>query len=96
MKPELRGLLSKHHLVWQGNKTHPQAGGVGTGFAELDQALPTRGWPRAALTELAVPYWGLGELRLLLPAMVDLNRQKQQMFYYRSSMTKSNFTLLKN
>ena len=78
MKPELRGLLSKHHLVWQANKTRPEARGVGTGFAELDQALPTRGWPRAALTELAVPYWGLGELRLLLPAMVHLNRQKQQ------------------
>jgi len=81
MKAELRGLLSKHHLVWQGNAGQRREGGVSTGFAGLDQALPTRGWPWGALTEIAVPYWGLGELRLLLPAMVDLNRQKRQIVW---------------
>jgi hypothetical protein len=81
MKPDLRGLLSKHHLVWQGNTADGKGSGVSTGFAELDQALPTRGWPEAALTEIAVPYWGLGELRLLLPAMVHLNRQKRRIVW---------------
>lgn len=81
MKPELRGLLSKHHLVWQGNTADEKGTGVSTGFAELDQVLPTRGWPAAALTEITVPYWGLGELRLLLPAMVRLNRQKKRIVW---------------
>lgn len=81
MKPELRGLLDKHHLVWQGNTARRQGSGVSTGFDELDRALPTRGWPEAALTEIAVPYWGLGELRLLLPAMVRLNREKRQIVW---------------
>lgn len=81
MNPELRGLLSKHHLVWQGNTAGRKGSGVSTGFDQLDQALPTRGWPEAALTEITVPYWGLGELRLLLPAMVNMNRQKRQIVW---------------
>ena len=81
MKPELRGLLSKHHLVWQGNGGRGKESGVSTGFPGLDQVLPARGWPGAGLAEVVVPYWGLGELRLLLPAMVRLNREKRQIVW---------------
>ena len=73
--------LSKHHLVWQGYGGRGKGIGVSTGFPELDQVLPARGWPGAGLAEVVVPYWGLGELRLLLPAMVRLNREKRQIVW---------------
>ena len=40
-----------------------------TGFAALDAQLPGGGWPRRALTELLLPHPGVGEMRLLAPAL---------------------------
>ena len=40
-----------------------------TGFSALDNVLPGRGWPIGALTELMPVVEGIGELRLLLPAL---------------------------
>ena len=40
-----------------------------TGFPTLDAELPGGGWPHRVLTELLVPHPGLGELRLLVPAL---------------------------
>ena len=42
---------------------------VPSGFPELDRALPGGGWPQGALTELLSDEEGIGELRLLLPAL---------------------------
>ncbi|HYE37664.1 translesion DNA synthesis-associated protein ImuA [Methylocaldum sp.] len=63
-------LLRATPLLWRGRR--PQAAdsaAIPTGFTELDKALPGSGWPFAALMEIAVPAWGIGELHLLLPAM---------------------------
>ena len=79
MKRGLNGL--QHHLLWQGNRTQGGDAGVSTGFTELDHVLPTQGWPNKALIEMTVPYWGIGELRLLLPAMLRLNQQKRQIVW---------------
>jgi hypothetical protein len=46
-----------------------------TGFSELDQLLPGGGWPLGALTELYHAQPGIGELRLLMPALARLSRQ---------------------
>ena len=81
MKTNLQGLLSKHHLVWQDNAGNGKGSGVSTGFPGLDRVLPTQGWPSGGLVEMVVPYWGLGELRLLLPAMVRLNQDKRQIVW---------------
>lgn len=43
-----------------------------SGYAALDEALPTRGWPVGALTELLLARPGIGELRLLVPALARL------------------------
>lgn len=51
------------------------AAGIPTGFAALDAALPMGGWPLAALTELLLPCWGLGELQWLWPTLARLSRQ---------------------
>jgi hypothetical protein len=45
-----------------------------TEFAELDAALPQGGWPFGALTELLLNGYGIGELRLLMPALAALTR----------------------
>ena len=40
-----------------------------SGFAELDRQLPGGGWPAGTLTELLLPHPGVGEMRLLAPAL---------------------------
>lgn len=45
-----------------------------TGFAALDAALPGGGWPVAALSEVLLPADGVGELRLVWPALAALSR----------------------
>lgn len=43
-----------------------------TGYSSLDNVLPGRGWPVGALTELIPETSGIGELRLLMPALQAL------------------------
>jgi cell division inhibitor SulA/protein ImuA len=49
---------------------------LSTGFDTLDELLHG-GWPRAALTEILAAHEGIGELRLLLPALAEITRQKR-------------------
>lgn len=49
--------------------------GVPSGYAALDAALPGRGWPAGALTELLPRHAGIGELRLLGAALASLSTQ---------------------
>ncbi len=63
--------LLRHPALWRGGGTGaPET--VPTGFRALDARLPGGGWPLATLTELLVPAAGVGELRLLLPALRSL------------------------
>lgn len=59
--------------VWRGDRA-PPAQAIATGFPALDRLLPGGGWPRGALTEIELPQEGIGELRLLLPALARLSR----------------------
>ena len=66
----------RHPGIWRGGQCAQTAGGaVPTGFADLDKQLPGGGWPRGALTEILVEREGIGELRLLIPALVRLSRE---------------------
>ena len=47
-----------------------------TGFAALDNVLPGRGWPIGALTELIPSVEGIGEIRLLVPALLTLSKDQ--------------------
>jgi protein ImuA len=63
--------------IWRGRE-HAASTGLehaATGFRELDQALPGGGWPLGALTEILHGEAGIGELRLLMPALARLSRQ---------------------
>lgn len=46
-----------------------------SGYPELDAELPGGGWPLGALTEILYPVTGVGELRLILPALASLSQQ---------------------
>lgn len=60
--------------VWRGRPATLPPSAQPTGNAVLDAALPTGGWPDAALTELLLPADGVGELRLLLPTLARLTQ----------------------
>jgi hypothetical protein len=70
----IQQLLRQTPLVWRGYST-AEAQAIATGFTALDRLLPGRGWPVGALTELAMSRPGIGELRLLLPALCRLARE---------------------
>lgn len=66
--------LIRDRRVWRGTPAALPPGDQPTGIAALDAALPTRGWPEAALTEVLLPADGVGELEVVLPALARLTR----------------------
>ncbi|NZA25654.1 translesion DNA synthesis-associated protein ImuA [Luteimonas sp. SJ-92] len=64
--------LLQERRVWKGRPAPAPASAQPTGHAALDAALPTGGWPEAALSEILVEADGIGELRLLWPALARL------------------------
>ena len=59
-----------HPAVWRAHQLgRGREETVATGFGALDAELPGGGWPRRALSELLLPHEGIGELRLLAPAL---------------------------
>lgn len=66
------------HALWRADQAFlHQAAALSSGYAALDEALPGRGWPGAVLIELLLQQTGIGELRLLCPALrtIALNRR---------------------
>jgi cell division inhibitor SulA/protein ImuA len=62
--------------IWRGDSLN-RAGApvVSSGFPALDAGLPGGGWPAGALTEILPAHEGIGELRLLGPALAGLSRR---------------------
>ncbi|MGH8806975.1 MAG: translesion DNA synthesis-associated protein ImuA [Noviherbaspirillum sp.] len=64
--------------VWRADQMGSyQAAVVPTGYQELDRELPNGGWPSAALIELLVQQAGIGEMRLLRPALDSIARKSR-------------------
>lgn len=65
--------------VWRGHQLAGRSDrGIATGFTALDTQLPGGGWPKRALTELILPQAGIGEVRLLGPALVSVQRGERE------------------
>jgi hypothetical protein len=68
--PVITELLRSVPRLWRGNRLPVVAGPTcPTGFPELDRELPGGGWPTGAVVEFLSDTGGIGELRLLLPAL---------------------------
>lgn len=72
----LAALLAAQPALWRGSALARVAvPSVPSGFAELDAELPGGGWPAGALTEILPQHEGIGELRVLGPALAQLAAQ---------------------
>lgn len=68
---------SLHPALWRGHQLgSSRAGTVATGQPALDAQLPGGGWPKQALTELLAPHIGIGEWRLVAPALMAAQRSQ--------------------
>ena len=69
-------LLRHRHLWRAADGPDADRGTVGTGFPALDAELAGAGWPEDGLTEVLSDAAGVGELRLLLPALARLSQRR--------------------
>ena len=70
MNPTI-GELLRHPGVWRAAESASAGATLPTGFGRLDARIGG-GWPRDTLVELLLPSPGIGEFRLLLPALQEL------------------------
>jgi protein ImuA len=65
-----------HPALWLAHQRGPsRQATLASGWAALDAELPGGGWPLGLLTELLLPAPGIGEMRLLAPALGALAAQ---------------------
>ncbi|OFZ91451.1 MAG: hypothetical protein A2V78_12870 [Betaproteobacteria bacterium RBG_16_64_18] len=70
----LSAALLAQPALWRGSGlARVAAPSLTTGFPALDAELPGGGWPTAGLTEILPAHEGIGELRLLGPALASLS-----------------------
>lgn len=68
---------SLHAFVWRaGQMGSARSVVTPTGYAALDHELPNHGWPHGGLIELLLQQGGIGEMRLLKPALQRLGQRR--------------------
>jgi protein ImuA len=66
-----------HPSLWRASQlAHSSTRCIDTGFAALSAQLPGGGWPSGTLIDLLVQQSGIGELRLLCPALRSVARRR--------------------
>jgi cell division inhibitor SulA/protein ImuA len=68
--------LLENPRVWRGSSQAGARPGLASGYPKLDRCLPGGGWPLEALTEILIGQYGIGELRLLMPALARLSAEE--------------------
>jgi len=72
--PNLDQLL-RHPHIWRGQDgLKKNLTSIGTGFEALDTLLPGGGWPVGGLTQILIDNHGIGELRLVMPALAGISQ----------------------
>jgi len=74
---QLQNLLDSTPSLWRGQNSNGRARSMSSGFDQLDDALPTGGWPPGAVVELMIPGMGIGELRLWLPVIKRMTNEQR-------------------
>lgn len=83
-----------HPALWRAHQLGQQRDGtLASGFAELDAQLPGGGWPARALTELLLPHPGVGELRLLAPALAAVQQGGRSLMWFDPPAAPCGWTL---
>ena len=76
--PATERLAALPPAVWRADQiARGAAPSLSSGYATLDAELPGAGWPVGALTELIANAPGVGELRLLVPVLRQLTRERR-------------------
>ena len=76
MNKALENILQNNPAIWRaGEIAKGKQKGLSTGFSELDALLPDDGWPLNSLVEIITPRWGVGELKLLLPLLLQTTKK---------------------
>ncbi len=66
-----------HPALWRAHQLgRAREAACASGYPELDAVLPGGGWPTRALTELLLPHPGIGEMRLVAPALAALQARQ--------------------
>lgn len=66
-----------HPSLWRATElAGNQHNCLSSGYGTLDAELPGQGWPTGSLTELLLAQPGIGELRLLRPALARLDKRR--------------------
>ena len=73
--------LLENPRLWRGHSQAHAAPGLTSGYEALDRHLPGGGWPQSSLTEILVEHYGIGELRLLMPALAVLSAEDNGVDY---------------
>jgi hypothetical protein len=68
--------LLRDARVWRAGRRTGGPKGIASGYPQFDRHLATEGWPAAALTEILVERPGVGELKLLMPALSALSQPR--------------------
>jgi hypothetical protein len=76
-RSELPLELERDPRIWKAGRLIRGHQTLTTGFADLDRAL-SGGWPVGVLTELLTDFYGIGELRLLMPALTALSKRSEK------------------
>jgi len=76
MSALLKNVEDIHPALWRGSQlARSQGQTVDTGYAMLSAELPGGGWPLGTLIELLVQQPGVGEVRLLRPALAAVSKR---------------------
>lgn len=77
--PALSALLQRADIRRAADLAQVTIPSIGTGFPGLDAELPGGGWPAGMLSEILTAHEGIGELRLLSPALAQLSRRGRRL-----------------